>query len=372
MYLVGLENGASRDETVRPKNHRRRTPAALTDPDKLPQLRAYIEQYVRENGYIVEGSTLHELTGRLYREMAEYSILTPYLGAEELEEININSWRDVALTYLDGSIVKIPEHFHSPQHAVDIVKRLLHHSGMIIDNATPMAQGHLPHNTRITVLKEPVVDPDIGIAASIRLLHPQRVNRSELLETGAATEKMLDFLSACIRYGVSLVVAGATSSGKTTLLNILYGEIHPSQGQIRYQGRELTSCQLYQAGAYILQSSHVFDDLSVEENIALGQEIDQQRMDNILQETGLLSLKGKVPSNQTLSGGEKQRLEIARALYHKRQFILADEVKANLDAKNQEKINQLLFSLPQAVVEVIHHYTKEDLKRYDKVIHLKK
>ena len=58
--------------------------------------------------------------------------------------------------------------------------------------------------------------------------------------------------------------------------------------------------------------------------------------------------------------------------YHKRQFILADEVKANLDAKNQEKINQLLFSLPQAVVEVIHHYTKEDLKRYDKVIHLKK
>ena len=120
-----------------------------------------------------------------------------------------------------------------------------------------------------------------------------------------------------------------------------------------------------------MQSSHVFDDLSVEENIALGQEIDQQRMDNILQETGLLSLKGKVPSNQTLSGGEKQRLEIARALYHKRQFILADEVKANLDAKNQEKINQLLFSLPQAVVEVIHHYTKEDLKRYDKVIHLK-
>ncbi len=203
--------------------------AALTDTDKLPQLRAYIEQYVRENGYIVEGSTLHELTGRLYREMAEYSILTPYLGAEELEEININSWQDVALTYLDGSVVKIPEHFHSPQHAVDIVKRLLHHSGMIIDNATPMAQGHLPHNTRITVLKEPVVDPDIGIAASIRLLHPQRVNRSELLETGAATEKMLDFLSACIRYGVSLVVAGATSSGKTTLLNCLLSEIPDSK-----------------------------------------------------------------------------------------------------------------------------------------------
>lgn len=175
-----------------------------------------------------------------------------------------------------------------------------------------------------------------------------------------------------IHAGEKIAIIGESGAGKTTLLNVLYGEIQPSQGRIRYQGRELTSTQLYQAGAYILQSSHVFDGLSLEENIALGQEIDQQRMDNILQETGLLSLKGKAPSNQTFSAGEKQRLEIARALYHKRQFILADEVKANLDAKNQEKINQLLFSLPQAVVEVIHHYTKEDLKRYDKVIHLKK
>lgn len=46
------------------------------------------------------------------------------------------------------------EHFYSPSHAVDIVKRLLHHSGMIIDNSTPMSQGHLPNNTRITALKE--------------------------------------------------------------------------------------------------------------------------------------------------------------------------------------------------------------------------
>lgn len=199
--------------------------AALTDRDKLPQLKAYIEQYIRTHGYTVEGHPPDALTDRIYREMAEYSILTPYLGAEDLEEINVNSWRDVALTYVDGSVVKAPEHFHSPQHAVDIVKRLLHHSGMIIDNATPTAQGHLPNNTRITVLKEPVVDPDVGVAVSIRLLHPQRVNRSELLETGAATEQMLDFLCTCIRYGVSLVVAGATSSGKTTLLNCLLSNI---------------------------------------------------------------------------------------------------------------------------------------------------
>jgi pilus assembly protein CpaF len=96
---------------------------------------------------------------------------------------------------------------------------------MIIDNATPIAQGHLPNNTRITALKTPIVDDDCGIAVSIRLLHPQRVDRQCLIDSGMATEEMVSFLEMCIRYGVSLVVAGRTSSGKTTLLNALLTSI---------------------------------------------------------------------------------------------------------------------------------------------------
>lgn len=193
----------------------------LTDQDKLPQLKSYIEQYLRDNAYFTDGTPLKELTDKIYREMAEYSVLTPYLGSDGLEEINVNAWNDIALTYLDGTIVKAPEHFHSPQHAIDIVKRLLHHSGMIVDNATPVAQGHLPHNTRITVLKNPIVDPDVGMSVSIRLLHPASIVREKLIELDCATPEMLDFLCTCMRYGVSTVVAGATSTGKTSLLNAL-------------------------------------------------------------------------------------------------------------------------------------------------------
>lgn len=195
--------------------------AALTDRDKLSQLKSYIEKYLRDNNQEIDGISRQDLVDRLYCEMAEYSCLTKYLGSPELEEININSWNDIALTCLDGSIVKTKEHFHSPQHAIDIVKRLLHHSGMIIDSASPISQGHLPNNTRITALKDPIVDEEVGIAVSIRLLHPQKINRSRLIETEFATEEMLDFLEMCIRYGVSTVIAGATSSGKTTLLNSL-------------------------------------------------------------------------------------------------------------------------------------------------------
>ncbi|MBR0303772.1 MAG: CpaF family protein [Clostridia bacterium] len=195
--------------------------AALSDKRKLGQLRSYIDKYLNDTGYVVEGYSSEELSKRLYSEMAEYSILTPFLGKESIEEINVNGWDDISVTYNSGKMQKLSEHFFSPQHAVDIVKRLLHHSGMIIDNATPMAQGHLPGNTRITALKEPIVDADRGISVSIRLLHPSKVNREQIVTGNTCTQKMMDFLCFCLRYGISFVVAGATSSGKTTLLNAL-------------------------------------------------------------------------------------------------------------------------------------------------------
>ena len=199
--------------------------AALSDRSKIVQLRSYIEKYLHDSGFEVEGMTFRELADKLYSEMAEYSVLTKYLGRDEIEEININGWDDIAVTYTDGHIEKAKEHFYNPQHAVDVVKRLLHHSGMIIDNATPMSQGHLPGNTRITALKEPLVDDDRGISVSIRLLHPSRVDMKALVKGGNATQKMIDFLCMCLRYGISFVVAGATSSGKTMLLNALLTSI---------------------------------------------------------------------------------------------------------------------------------------------------
>lgn len=199
--------------------------AVLSDKSKIGQLRSFIDKVIRDKNFTVEGFTPKELTERLYSEMAEYSILTQYLGREDIEEININSWNDIAITYTDGKIEKAVEHFYGPQHSVDIVKRLLQHSGMVIDNAVPMAQGHLPGNTRITALKEPIIDSECGISASIRMLHPSSVNLLQITENGGATQKMVDFLCTCLRYGISFVIAGATSSGKTTLINALLSTI---------------------------------------------------------------------------------------------------------------------------------------------------
>ena len=81
--------------------------------NKKEQLRSYIEQYLRQSGYTDE-TELKALTDRLYSEMAEYSVLTKYLGRKDIEEINVNGWDDIAVTYRNGITEKADEHFFKP------------------------------------------------------------------------------------------------------------------------------------------------------------------------------------------------------------------------------------------------------------------
>lgn len=107
---------------------------------------------------------------------------------------------------------------------------MLHTSGMVLDNASPAVLGHLSKNIRIAAMKTPLVDEDIGVAASIRIVNPQSMQASDFVKGGTATGEMLDFLTECVRYGISICVAGATSSGKTTLMGWLLTTIPDKSG----------------------------------------------------------------------------------------------------------------------------------------------
>lgn len=193
---------------------------ALNSPKYYNQIKPLIRHYIRSNALFVEGMTTDEVVDELYSEMVEFSFLTPYMDREDVNEININAWDDVVISYASGETEKIRS-FYSPLHALDVVKKMLQESRATLDNAVPYAEGQLPNNARITAMMYPLVDMSTYVCASIRLLHPSRITLENILQTGGATEDMLNFLCCCMRYGVSFVVAGATFSGKTTLLNAL-------------------------------------------------------------------------------------------------------------------------------------------------------
>ena len=193
--------------------------------EQKQQLIGYINQYLIDHRLHVPGFSFDELTDRLYAEMVEYSFLTRYLFSREVEEININSYNDVKISYTDGHIEPSDEQFSSPEHALNVIRRLLHQSGMILDYSQPIVRGHLANNIRITVFGAPVTDKEKGIAASIRIVNPQQLAREDFIRVGTATGDMLDFLSLCLRYGLSICVTGATGSGKTTLMSWLLSTI---------------------------------------------------------------------------------------------------------------------------------------------------
>ena len=157
--------------------------------------------------------------------MAGYSFLKKWIYQPGVEEVNINAYNDIEVIMNSGRSLKIPDKFSSPQHAIDVIRRMLNACGMVIDDTMPSVLGFLDKNIRISVDKTPIVDPEVGVNASIRIVNQQTVSEEILLESGSATAEMLHFLTACIRYGVSVCIAGSTGSGKTTIMAWLLSNV---------------------------------------------------------------------------------------------------------------------------------------------------
>lgn len=188
-------------------------------------LKELMAQYLVKKKYALKGLTTAELCGRLYEDMAGYSFLKNWIYKPGVEEVNINAYNDIEVIMNSGRSMKIPDKFSSPQHAIDVVRRMLNACGMVIDDTMPSVIGFLDKNIRISVDKTPIVDPEVGINASIRIVNQQTVSEQKLLDSGSATAEMLHFLTACIRYGVSVCIAGSTGSGKTTIMAWLLSNV---------------------------------------------------------------------------------------------------------------------------------------------------
>lgn len=202
------------------------TLSAETDKEKARELlMSIIENYLIKHKYVLEGFTTQALCERLYEDMAGISFLKQWIYNPDVEEVNINRWDDIEVIMSGGRSVKIPEKFQSPSQGLDVMRRMLSTCGMVIDDTMPSVLGYLSKNIRISVDKAPLVDPDAAIDASIRIVNQQSVNDEKMLKYGSATKEMLDFLTACIRYGVSVCIAGATGSGKTTVMAWLLSKV---------------------------------------------------------------------------------------------------------------------------------------------------
>jgi lipopolysaccharide export system ATP-binding protein len=169
---------------------------------------------------------------------------------------------------------------------------------------------------------------------------------------------------------------GPNGAGKTTCFRIMAGLTVPDKGHILLQGEDITPLSIYQRGRkginYLPQESSVFTDMSVAQNIKAILEISttkdliESTLERLLAEFNLTSLaKQKAHS---LSGGQKRRLEIARLLANKPQFVLLDEPLAGVDPIAINDVKLLIQKLKQENIGVLitDHNVREKLAIIDR------
>ncbi len=182
--------------------------------------------------------------------------------------------------------------------------------------------------------------------------------------------EVLRGVSLEVKRGEALAILGASGSGKSTLLHIMGTLDKPTQGELTFEGRDLLTLSDEELGAFrnsemgfVFQFHHLIAELSAEENILLpcrvaGEALTEarERVQELLNTVGLFERRHHFPNQ--LSGGELQRIAIARALVRKPKILFADEPTGNLDSLNSAKIQDLFFKLQEqmnlALIVVTH------------------
>ena len=174
--------------------------------------------------------------------------------------------------------------------------------------------------------------------------------------TNAEERRVLDDVSLTVEQGEYVAIMGESGSGKSTLLNLIAGLDTPDSGRIEFDRLDLgslsddrrTLLRRSQMG-FVFQAFHLLPHLTVARNIGLPLALNgtdraliQSRVAELLEAVGLASRAGSLPSQ--LSGGEMQRVAVARALAHRPKLVLADEPTGNLDADTAQEILELLRS----------------------------
>ena len=180
-------------------------------------------------------------------------------------------------------------------------------------------------------------------------------NISKTYTIGERSAVILDDISLTLDTGAFTVLSGSSGSGKTTLLTILSGLDKPSRGNVWLDDREITG--LDENGlaplrnrliGFVFQAFHLVPSLTSLENVMFPAELNRDRRARdkaaeLLNRVGLWERRHNRP--EQLSGGEKQRVAICRALINKPQLVFADEPTGNLDSENSRDVVELLVEL---------------------------
>ena len=205
-------------------------------------------------------------------------------------------------------------------------------------------------------------------------------NVSKVYKSGVGEVRAVDNLSFEVNEGEFVVILGPSGAGKTTLLNLMGGMDGVTSGELVIDGENLTGMSARELTRYrrtkvgfVFQFYNLMPNLTAIENIELAVELcpEAKRPEDVMERVGLRERMNNFPAQ--LSGGEQQRVSIARAVAKNPRLLLCDEPTGALDYETGKRILQLLQDMcreeNKTVIIVTHNAALKDMA--DKVIYIK-
>jgi lipoprotein-releasing system ATP-binding protein len=223
----------------------------------------------------------------------------------------------------------------------------------------------------------------LGIVEKKTLLRAEMLHKEFLMGKDLKLQ-VLKGVDMDVRQSEIVVVVGPSGSGKSTLLHLLGGLDRPTSGKVYVDGLDLSVLSEEELAqfrntklGFVFQFHHLLPEFTALENVAMPALIKGELMKEastraaaLLQEVGLEERLEHKPNE--LSGGEQQRVAVARALMNDPQLVLADEPSGNLDEQNGLRLHQLLMDLAEkrGLTFVIATHNLDLTKRADRVLQL--
>jgi len=180
------------------------------------------DQILVEENFVLSRTEKTRLFEQIVAEILGLGPLQPLLEDDTITEVMVNGAKNI---YVErrGKIQKVPLTFESDEHVMRIIERIVSPLGRRIDESSPYVDARLLDGSRVNAIIPPI--SLVGPVLTIRKFSKTPFTVDQLIQFGSLTAESLQFLDACVKSRINVVISGGTGSGKTTLLNVLSGFI---------------------------------------------------------------------------------------------------------------------------------------------------
>lgn len=204
---------------------------------------------VRNNPFAVPLGDRERLVDELISEIMGLGPIEPFLQDSSVSEVMVNG-PDSIYIERSGHLIKTETRFRNAEHLMHIIDRIVSAVGRRVDESSPMVDARLLDGSRVNVIIPPL--SLIGPCLTIRKFSRDVLTVDKMIEFGSFDERMAQFLEACVRGRLNIVVSGGTGSGKTTLLNVLSSYVPESERIVTLE--DSAELQLHQDNLVTLET----------------------------------------------------------------------------------------------------------------------